>query len=109
MSFGFAQACLVASLAARFSLAFFGGIGGGIVRDVLLNQIPGPLKNVNFLIVSLLAGILGLVIYRFAAARGGRVRKNSQMARVASMLLVVLPSRATGIAPGHVWPPPLIV
>lgn len=45
-------------------MAFFGGIGGGISRDLLLNDIPAPLQNVSYLIVCLLMGLLGLAIYR---------------------------------------------
>ena len=26
-------------------MAFFGGIGGGVSRDVLLNEIPSPIKD----------------------------------------------------------------
>jgi uncharacterized membrane protein YeiH len=43
-------------------LAIFGGIGGGISRDVLLNKIPGALTNPWYLILCLLAGIVGLLI-----------------------------------------------
>jgi uncharacterized membrane protein YeiH len=41
---------------------------------VLLNVIPGPFLNPNFLVVCLLMGVLGLVIYHFSAARGERFR-----------------------------------
>ena len=34
-------------------MAFFGGIGGGIARDLLLNEVPGPLKDPSFLVVCL--------------------------------------------------------
>src|SRR5262245_12951387 len=51
-------------------MAFFGGIGGGVARDLLLNEIPGPLKDPQFLVVCLLMGLLGLAIYRVAASRG---------------------------------------
>src|SRR6476646_5891705 len=51
-------------------MAFFGGIGGGVVRDVLLNDIPGPLKDPKFLVVCLLMGILGLLIYHYLASKG---------------------------------------
>ena len=47
-------------------MAFFGGIGGGISRDLLLNDIPGPIKNPMYLVVCLLMGLLGLAIYRYA-------------------------------------------
>ena len=43
-------------------LAIFGGIGGGISRDVLLNKIPGALTNPWYLILCLLAGLVGMLI-----------------------------------------------
>lgn len=50
-------------------MAFFGGIGGGVTRDVLLNDIPSPLKSPIYLVVCLLMGLLGLAIYRYADSR----------------------------------------
>ena len=43
-------------------LAIFGGIGGGVSRDVLLNKVPGALSNPWYLILCLLAGIVGMLI-----------------------------------------------
>lgn len=43
-------------------LAYAGGIGGGIVRDVLVNKIPSALINPWFLIVCLAAACLALLI-----------------------------------------------
>jgi uncharacterized membrane protein YeiH len=43
-------------------LAIFGGIGGGVSRDVLLNKIPGALTNPWYLILCILAGFVGLLI-----------------------------------------------
>jgi len=43
-------------------LAIFGGIGGGISRDVLLNKIPGALTNPWYLILCLVAGGVGILI-----------------------------------------------
>ena len=43
-------------------LAIFGGIGGGVSRDILLNKIPSALTNPLYLILCTLAGILGLLI-----------------------------------------------
>lgn len=43
-------------------LAIFGGIGGGISRDVLLNKIPAALTNPWYLILCTLAGIVGMLI-----------------------------------------------
>ena len=55
-------------------MAFFGGIGGGVTRDVLLNDIPSPLRSPIYLVVCLLMGLLGLGIYQFAAAQEERFR-----------------------------------
>jgi uncharacterized membrane protein YeiH len=50
-------------------MAFFGGIGGGVSRDILLNDIPSPLKDPKFILVCLLMGLLGLAIYQYAESR----------------------------------------
>jgi len=55
-------------------MAFFGGIGGGVTRDVLLNDIPGPLRDPTYLFICLLMGLLGLAIYRYADSREERFR-----------------------------------
>jgi len=55
-------------------MAFFGGIGGGVARDVLLNDIPSPLKDPTYLLVCLLMGLLGLAIYRYADSREEQFR-----------------------------------
>jgi len=55
-------------------MAFFGGIGGGVTRDVLLNEIPSPLKDPIYLLVCLLAGLLGLAIYRYAESKEEQFR-----------------------------------
>jgi uncharacterized membrane protein YeiH len=43
-------------------LAYAGGIGGGIVRDVLCNRVPSPLENPWYLIACLLAATIALLI-----------------------------------------------
>lgn len=43
-------------------LAYAGGIGGGIVRDVLVNKIPSPLVNPWYLILCFNAAALALFI-----------------------------------------------
>jgi uncharacterized membrane protein YeiH len=43
-------------------IAFFGGIGGGVSRDVLLNDIPSALTNAWYLILCAVAGYLALRI-----------------------------------------------
>src|ERR1700746_1709237 len=55
-------------------MAFFGGIGGGVTRDILLNEIPSPLKNAIYLVVCLLMGLLGLAIYRYADSKEEQFR-----------------------------------
>jgi uncharacterized membrane protein YeiH len=55
-------------------MAFFGGIGGGVTRDILLNEIPSPLRDPNYLLVCLLMGLLGLAIYRWADSKEERFR-----------------------------------
>src|SRR5271169_4272564 len=55
-------------------MAYFGGIGGGVVRDVLLNDVPSPLQDSTYLFVCLLMGLLGLAIYHFAESREERFR-----------------------------------
>jgi len=55
-------------------MAFFGGIGGGVKREVLLNDIPGPFRDPTYLLVCLLMGLLGLAIYRYADSKEERFR-----------------------------------
>jgi uncharacterized membrane protein YeiH len=58
-------------------MAFFGGIGGGVSRDMLLNDIPGPLLNPEYLVVCLLMGFLGLAIYRYAETKEEHFRRKT--------------------------------
>ncbi len=50
-------------------LAYAGGIGGGIVRDVLVNKIPSPLENPWYLIFCFTAAALALLIDYVSAQR----------------------------------------
>lgn len=50
-------------------LAYAGGIGGGIVRDILVNKIPSPLINPWYIILCLLAAALALLIDYNSAQR----------------------------------------
>jgi uncharacterized membrane protein YeiH len=43
-------------------MAIFGGIGGGTTRDILLNEVPGSWTNPWYLILIILAWIIGLLI-----------------------------------------------
>jgi uncharacterized membrane protein YeiH len=55
-------------------MAFFGGIGGGVARDILLNDIPSPFRDPTYLLVCVLMALLGLAIYRYTATREERFR-----------------------------------
>jgi uncharacterized membrane protein YeiH len=55
-------------------MAFFGGIGGGVTRDILLNDISSPFRDPTYLLVCFLMALLGLGIYRYAASREERFR-----------------------------------
>jgi uncharacterized membrane protein YeiH len=55
-------------------MGFFGGIGGGVTRDLLLNEIPSPIKDSSYFFVCILSGLLGLAIYRFAESKEERFR-----------------------------------
>lgn len=50
-------------------LAFAGGIGGGIVRDVLVNKVPSPLTNPWYLIGCFAAAALALTVDYYSAQR----------------------------------------
>jgi uncharacterized membrane protein YeiH len=55
-------------------MGFFGGIGGGVSRDVLLNELPSPFKSSSYFFVCILMSLLGLAIYRYAESREERFR-----------------------------------
>src|SRR5271163_1662978 len=55
-------------------MAFFGGIGGGVTRDVLLNDLPSPFRDPNYLLTCILMGLVGLAIYRYVATKEERFR-----------------------------------
>ena len=58
-------------------MAYFGGIGGGVTRDLLLNEIPAPIKDPAYLLVCLLMGMLGMAIYRFSVSKEERFRRRT--------------------------------
>jgi uncharacterized membrane protein YeiH len=55
-------------------LAIFGGIGGGVFRDVLLARIPAALVNPWYLFLCLIAGTVGIVA---AYNRGQQFRERT--------------------------------
>jgi uncharacterized membrane protein YeiH len=65
------------SFAGLLIMAFFGGIGGGVSRDMLLNDIPSPLKDPKYILACLLMGLIGLAIYRYAESREEGFRKRT--------------------------------
>ncbi len=50
-------------------MAFFGGIGGGVTRDVMLAQVPHALTNSAYFVACLVAGIIGYLL----AYKGGQL------------------------------------
>jgi uncharacterized membrane protein YeiH len=50
-------------------MAFFGGIGGGVSRDVLLNEIPSPFKDPAYFVICILMGLLGLAICHYLESK----------------------------------------
>ena len=65
------------AVAGLLIMGFFGGIGGGVSRDILLNEIPAPLKDANYILVCVLMGLVGLIIYRYAETREEGFRKRT--------------------------------
>jgi uncharacterized membrane protein YeiH len=53
-------------------MALLMGLGGGITRDVLVNQIPEALANPAYITVAIICGIIG---YQVAFARGRLFRE----------------------------------
>lgn len=43
-------------------LAYAGGIGGGIIRDVLVNKVPTPLQNPWYIVACFAAAVVALLI-----------------------------------------------
>jgi uncharacterized membrane protein YeiH len=62
------------TVAGLLIMAFFGGIGGGVTRDVLLNDIPGPFKDWMYPVVCVLMGLLGVAIYRYSESKEEQFR-----------------------------------
>jgi uncharacterized membrane protein YeiH len=53
-------------------MALLGGLGGGITRDVLVNQVPGALTNPAYITLALVFGVIG---YHIAFAEGQLFRE----------------------------------
>jgi uncharacterized membrane protein YeiH len=50
------------TIAGVILLALAGGIGGGVLRDILVNIVPSPLENPWYIILGILAAAVALVI-----------------------------------------------
>lgn len=57
------------TLAGIVILAYAGGIGGGIIRDVLINKVPAPLENPWYIIACTAAAIVALIVEYNSAQR----------------------------------------
>jgi uncharacterized membrane protein YeiH len=55
-------------------MAVFGGIGGGITRDVLLNEVPGSITDARYLWLCLAAGSVALFV---AFGKGQQFRETT--------------------------------
>ena len=53
-------------------MAFLGGVGGGVTRDVMLNKVPAALTNPAYILLCFAAGIVG---YKIAFAQGQLFRE----------------------------------
>jgi uncharacterized membrane protein YeiH len=53
-------------------MALLGGLGGGITRDVLVNQVPGALTNPAYITLAVVFGVIG---YHLAFAKGQLFRE----------------------------------
>ena len=53
-------------------MAILGGIGGGVTRDVLVNEVPSAITNPAYLILCVIFGIVG---YNLAYAKGQLFRE----------------------------------
>jgi uncharacterized membrane protein YeiH len=82
-------------------MAIFGGIGGGVSRDVLLNKIPSALENPWYLILCVLAGAVSMLI---AYNRGQKFREGFyQLMTAFSLPWYAAIGVAAGIAAGLPW------
>jgi uncharacterized membrane protein YeiH len=62
------------TLAGLIIMAFFGGIGGGVSRDVMLAEIPSPFHGSAYFLICLLMGLVGVGIYKFLESKEERFR-----------------------------------
>jgi len=79
-------------------MALLMGLGGGITRDVLVNQVPGALTNPAYITVALIAGSIG---YMLAFAKGQLFREGLfQFMTSFSLPLYAIVGAQKGVAAG---------
>jgi hypothetical protein len=71
-------------------MALLMGLGGGITRDVLVNQVPGALTNPAYITVAMICGIIGYLL----AYRQGQMFREGLFDFVTSSSLPLWPSSA---------------
>lgn len=57
-------------------MPLLGGIGGGVTRDVIVNDVPSAFTNASYIALCLLAGLVG---YAIAYASGQLFRSHMEL------------------------------
>jgi uncharacterized membrane protein YeiH len=79
-------------------MAVLGGIGGGVTRDVIVNQVPSAFTNSSYLVLCVLLGWVG---YEFAYDKGQLFREGLfQFSTSFSLPWYAIVGAQTGIAAG---------
>jgi uncharacterized membrane protein YeiH len=80
------------------AMALLMGLGGGITRDVLVNQVPSALTNPAYITLCVIAGIIG---YRLAFAKGQLFREGwFQFLTSFSLAMYAIVGAQKGVAVG---------
>jgi uncharacterized membrane protein YeiH len=72
------------------AMALLMGLGGGITRDVLVNQFPGALTNPAYITVAVICGIIGYLL----AYRQGQMFREGLLQFMTSFRCRCMPSSA---------------
>jgi uncharacterized membrane protein YeiH len=67
-------------------MGFIGGIGGGVTRDAILGDMPGPIAHTEYLCVCLAMGLVGIGLFELGKRRGVWFRQHT-LATVKSFTL----------------------
>ena len=81
-------------------MALIGGLTGGIVRDLLLNEVPGCLTNPAYITLCMAAGVLGY----FIAYANGQMFREGLFQFVTSLSLPWFAVVGASAAVGAGWP-----